>query len=46
VLITLGAVIWAFSEIVLVLLAGTYAVAGVLFHLVRFVRQRAVSRTA
>jgi CDP-diacylglycerol--serine O-phosphatidyltransferase len=46
VLITLGAVIWAFSEIVLVLLAGTYAVAGVLFHLVRFVRQRTVSRTA
>jgi CDP-diacylglycerol---serine O-phosphatidyltransferase len=45
-LITIGAVIWAFSEVVLVLLAGTYAVAGVLFHLVRFLRQRAVSRTA
>jgi len=27
-LITLGAVIWAFSEVVLVLLAGTYAVIG------------------
>jgi hypothetical protein len=31
---------------VLVLLACTYAVAGVLLHLVRFIRQRMVSRTA
>jgi len=45
-LITLGAVIWAFSEVVLVLLAGTYAVLGVTLHLVRFVRHRMVSRTA
>src|SRR5437660_1565529 len=45
-LITLGAVIWAFSEVVLVLLAGTYAVIGVTLHLVRFVRHRMVSRTA
>ena len=46
-LITLGAVIWAFSEVVLVLLAGTYAVVGVTLHLVRFIRHRLmVSRTA
>jgi CDP-diacylglycerol--serine O-phosphatidyltransferase len=45
-LITLGAVIWAFSEVVLVLLAGTYAVLGVALHLVRFIRHRMVSRTA
>ena len=46
ILIVIGAVIWAFSEVVLVLLAGTYAVVGVLFHLVRFIRHRMVSRTA
>ena len=46
-LITLGAVIWAFSEVALVLLAGTYAVIGVTLHLVRFIRHRLmVSRTA
>src|SRR5258708_24048505 len=46
-LITLGAVIWAFSEVVLVLLAGTYAVIGVTLHLVRFIRHRLmVSRAA
>jgi hypothetical protein len=31
---------------VLVTLAGTYAVAGVLLHLVRFIRQRMVLRNA
>jgi phosphatidylserine synthase len=45
-LIIIGALIWAFSEVVLVTFAGTYAVAGILLHLVRFIRQRAVSRTA
>jgi CDP-diacylglycerol--serine O-phosphatidyltransferase len=45
-LILIGAVIWAFSEVVLVLLACTYAVLGVLLHLVRFIRHRLVSRTA
>ena len=45
-LIILGALIWAFSEVVLVAFAGTYAVAGVVLHLVRFVRQRMVARTA
>jgi len=41
-----GAVVYAFSEVVLVLLACTYAVIGVLLHLVRLLRQRVVSRTA
>jgi CDP-diacylglycerol--serine O-phosphatidyltransferase len=45
-LILIGAVIWAFSEVVLVSLACTYAVVGVLLHLVRFIRHRMVSRTA
>jgi CDP-diacylglycerol--serine O-phosphatidyltransferase len=45
-LIIIGALIWAFSEAVLVTFAGTYAVAGVLLHLARFIRQRMVSRTA
>ena len=45
-LILLGAVVWAFSEVVLVVLACTYAVAGVLLPLVRFIRHRMVSRTA
>jgi hypothetical protein len=30
----------------LVILAGTYAAAGVALHLVRFVRHRLISRTA
>lgn len=45
-LILFGAVIWVYSEYVLVTLACTYAVVGVVLHLVRFVRQRLVSRTA
>src|SRR5882762_3525966 len=40
------AVIWRYSEYALVILASTYAVAGVALHLVRFVRHRLVSRTA
>lgn len=40
------AVIVRYSEFALVLLACTYAVAGVALHLVRFVRHRVVSRTA
>jgi CDP-diacylglycerol--serine O-phosphatidyltransferase len=39
-------VIWRYSEYALVILAGTYAVVGVVLHLVRFVRHRMVSRTA
>jgi phosphatidylserine synthase len=40
------AIVWRFSEYALVILAGTYAAAGVSLHLVRFVRHRMVSRTA
>jgi CDP-diacylglycerol--serine O-phosphatidyltransferase len=42
----LGAVIWLYSEIALLLLACTYAVAGVTLHLIRFLRQRATARSA
>src|SRR5712692_5891245 len=42
----LVAVIWKYSEIVLVVFAGTYAMAGVVLQLVRTVRHRMVSRTA
>src|SRR5713101_9429724 len=40
------AVVWRYSEYALVILAGTYAAAGVALHLVRFVRHRMISRTA
>jgi CDP-diacylglycerol---serine O-phosphatidyltransferase len=40
------AVIWMYSEIVLVLLACTYVAAGVALHVVRVLRHRLVSRTA
>ena len=46
VLVLFAAAIWQSSEIVLVVLACTYAVAGVVLHLVRFLRHRLVSRTA
>ncbi len=42
----LVAIIWKYSETVLVIIAGTYAVAGLILHLVRFLRQRLVTRTA
>src|SRR5467141_3907241 len=37
------AVVWRYSEYALVILAGTYAAAGVALHLVRFVRHRMIS---
>jgi CDP-diacylglycerol---serine O-phosphatidyltransferase len=40
------AVIWNFSEIALLLIACTYAAAGVALHVVRFLRHRATPRTA
>ena len=40
------AVIWNFSEIALLVIASTYAIAGVTLHVVRFFRHRMVSRTA
>jgi len=42
----LVAIIWKYSETVLVIIAGTYAVAGLILHVVRFLRQRLVTRTA
>jgi CDP-diacylglycerol--serine O-phosphatidyltransferase len=42
----LAAAIWRWSEFVLLLIAGSYAATGVALHLVRFLRHRAVSRTA
>jgi CDP-diacylglycerol--serine O-phosphatidyltransferase len=45
-LLILGAVVWLYSEITLLLLACTYAVAGVTLHVVRVLRQHMVSRTA
>ena len=40
------AIIWNFSEIALLVIACTYAIAGVTLHLVRYFRHRVVSRTA
>jgi hypothetical protein len=40
------AAIWRYSEIVLVILASTYAVMGVALHVIRLLRHRMVSRTA
>lgn len=42
----LAAAIWRWSEFVLLLIAGSYVATGVALHLIRFVRHRAVSRTA
>lgn len=44
--VLLFAVIWNFSEITLLLIACTYALTAAILHLVRFIRQRMVSRTA
>ncbi len=40
------ALIWRFSEFVLVILAVTYALAGLALHIARFLRHRLVSRAA
>jgi CDP-diacylglycerol---serine O-phosphatidyltransferase len=45
-LFLLVGVIWRYSEYVLVIIAGTYAIAGVVLHVVRFLRHRLVARTA
>jgi CDP-diacylglycerol--serine O-phosphatidyltransferase len=42
----LVATIWRYSEAALVIIAGTYAVAGLVLHIVRFLRHRLVTRTA
>ena len=46
VLLCLVALVWMYSEYVLILLSCTYAVAGVVLHVVRLLRHRLVSRTA
>ncbi len=45
-LLILGAVIWVYSEIALLIVACSYAIAGVTLHLIRFLRQRAAVRSA
>ena len=40
------AIVWRYSEAALVIIAGTYAVAGLILHIARFLRQRLVTRTA
>jgi CDP-diacylglycerol---serine O-phosphatidyltransferase len=42
----IGAVIWNFSEWALLIVACTYAIAGVTLHIVRFLRQRSAPRPA
>jgi len=42
----LVAIVWRYSEAALVIIAGTYAVAGLILHIVRFLRRRHVTRTA
>jgi CDP-diacylglycerol--serine O-phosphatidyltransferase len=42
----LVAVIWRYSEVVLIVIAGTYALAGVILHVIRVLRHRMVARTA
>jgi CDP-diacylglycerol---serine O-phosphatidyltransferase len=45
-LFLLAAIIWKFSETVLVIIASVYAIAGVVLHVVRFLRHRVATRTA
>ena len=42
----LVAVIWRYSEQALIIIAGTYAIVGLILHVVRFVRRRPATRTA
>jgi hypothetical protein len=42
----LVAIVWKYSEEALVIIAGTYAVAGLILHIVRFLRHRLLTRTA
>jgi len=42
----LVATIWRYSEAALVIIAGTYAVVGLILHIVRFLRRRPATRTA
>jgi phosphatidylserine synthase len=42
----LVAVIWRYSEQALIIIAGTYAIVGLILHVVRFVRRRPATRAA
>jgi CDP-diacylglycerol---serine O-phosphatidyltransferase len=44
--VMLVGIIWRYSEYALVILAGTYALAGIVLHILRVLRQRTVARTA
>jgi CDP-diacylglycerol---serine O-phosphatidyltransferase len=46
ILLVFLAVVWNYSEISLLLIACSYAVAGVTLHLIRYARQHSASRTA
>jgi hypothetical protein len=45
-LFLLVAIIWRYSEVALIIIAGTYAIVGLVLHIVRFLRHRLVTRTA
>jgi len=45
-LVMATAIIWRYSEFVLVIIAGSYALAGIVLHMVRALRHRMVARTA
>ena len=42
----LVAIIWRYSEVMLMIIAGTYAVVGLVLHIVRFLRRRPATRAA
>ena len=45
-LVLLVGIIWRYSEYALVIIAGTYALAGITLHIIRVLRHRMVTRTA
>jgi len=45
-LVMLVGIIWRYSEFVLVIIAGTYALAGIVVHIIRTFRPRMLTRTA
>lgn len=44
--VMLVGIIWRYSEYVLVIIAGTYSLAGIVLHIIRTLRHRMVARTA
>lgn len=44
--VMLVGIAWRYSEYVLVIFAGTYAVAGIVLHILRAFRHRSVARAA